>query len=109
MFTVFGLMAPCLAALGLARFAKSRIAARLLISGGLYFLIVLFLSVLFGNQCIGGSLNGFTECTPSFLTPVAQTLAGPLLISFLGYLFVGPAILTVAAIFEFLNRRAQVQ
>lgn len=106
LFTVLGLMSPCVAALAVSRFATSQVAKRLLIIGGLYFLIIIFLSFLFGQQCIGGLIEGFISCEPSQMTSVAQTLANPLLISFLGYLVVGPAIVLAAAIFEFLKRRA---
>jgi hypothetical protein len=104
--TILGLMSPCIAALALSRFAVSRIAQRLLIAGGLFFLIVIFLSFLFGKQCVGGLVEGFIECEPQVLFPIAQMLASPLLISFLGYLVIGPAILLAAAIFEFIKRRA---
>jgi hypothetical protein len=106
LFTVLGLMSPCVAALAISRFATSRIAKRILIVGGLYFLIVILLAYMFGQQCVGGLIEGFSSCQPAFLAPVAQTLASPLLISFFGYLVVGPGVLLAAAIFEFLKRRA---
>lgn len=104
--TILAFMAPCIAAIGIARFAQSRIAKRILIAGGLFFLIVMLLTFIFGQQCIGGLLQGFSECKPAMLTPLAQTLASPLLISFVGYTVAGPAILLAAALFEILKRRA---
>lgn len=101
---IVALMLPCIAALLASRYAKNVWATQLLLWGGAIFLIAIFLSVVFDQQCRGSALEGWIECQPSFLVFLANGLRQPLLLLVLGYFFIGPIIVITAATLEFLGR-----
>ncbi len=106
MLTVLALLAPCIATILLARSATSMVAKMLLSGGGVFFLLVISVMIAIQQQCTGDLITGLDACAPAFLQSFGTAFSGPLVLAFVAYPIVGPAILLASALMEYLKRRA---
>lgn len=98
------LMSPAIAAIGLSQIAKSRLGARILLWGGLFFMLGCSVLVMLEAQCDGSWLKGFLNCKLGPLTSYYGFLHRASMILMIAYVAIGPVLIAFTILLEWRHR-----